>query len=87
VVVRAGSPAQAPVDGAYAAPEKVFVDLAVELATLPLMDAAEFTALFSSASRSGRLDIPALLRYATRKRISDKFLSIVDSAPSQIVVS
>jgi len=87
VVIRPGSPAQAPVDGPYATPEKVFVDLAAELPLLPLMDVAEFTGLFSSASQSGRLDIPELLRYSHRKRLQDRFLILLDSITSQNDVS
>jgi len=83
VVVRPGSPAQAPVDGPYATPEKLFVDLAAELEHLPLMDSAEFTGLFQLASQSGRLDFPELLRYAERNRLKEKFLTLLDSIMSQ----
>jgi hypothetical protein len=85
VVVRPGTPLQAPVDGPYATPEKLFVDLAAELDEL--MDPAEFAALFSSASRSGRLDFPELLRYAERKRLQQRFLMLVNSIKSQNDVS
>lgn len=87
VVVRPGSPAQAPVDGHYALPEKLFVDLAWELETLPLMDAAEFNGLFSSATRAGRLDIAVLLRYSSRKRLMGRFIKLIDSVSSQNVIS
>lgn len=87
VIVRPGTPLQAPVDGPYATPEKLFVDLAAELEELPLMDPAEFTALFSSASQSGRLDVAELLEYSKRKRLLDKFLSYMDSISTQNVIS
>lgn len=87
VVVRPGTPAQAPVEGAYAKPEKLFVDLASELEDLPLMDPAEFTALFLSASQSGRVDVSDLIRYAVRKRLENRFLKLVNSITSQNDVS
>ena len=83
VVVRVGSPAQAPVDGHFAMPEKVLVDLAAEVALLPLMDAREFTALFSSAAVAGRMEINAMLRYSSRKELKDNFLSLVNQLTSQ----
>jgi hypothetical protein len=85
VVVRLGSPAQAPVDGHYAMPEKVLVDLAAEVTALPLMDPAEFTGLFTSASLAGRLDIAETLRYARRKRMENRILRLVNSITSQNV--
>ena len=87
VVVRPSSPAQAPVDGYYALQEKLFVDLAWELESLPLMDAAEFSGLFSSASRAGRLDIAALLRYSSRKRLMGRFIKLIGSVSSQNEIS
>ncbi|OQB94704.1 MAG: hypothetical protein BWX86_01414 [Verrucomicrobia bacterium ADurb.Bin122] len=83
VVVRPGTPTQAPVDGHYATPEKLLVDLAAELDDLPLMDPAELTALFLSASRDGRLDFPELLRYSDRKRLGERFLNLINSVTSQ----
>jgi hypothetical protein len=74
------------VDGPYATPEKLFVDLAAELEELPLMDPAEFTALFSSASQSGRLDVAELLEYSKRKRLLEKFLNYMDSISAQNVI-
>lgn len=71
-----------PLDGHYARPEKLFVDLAVELRTLPLMDPGEFTALFSSAATSGRLDINTMLNSSKCKRLAAKFLKLVDQSMS-----
>ncbi len=87
VVVRPGNPAQAPVEGHFALPEKILVDLAAEIGVLPLMDAAEFNGLFVSVARSGRLDIAEMRRYAIRKRMEGKVLKLVDSITSQKVVS
>ncbi|MDO8541621.1 MAG: hypothetical protein Q7S40_14385 [Opitutaceae bacterium] len=83
VVVRAGSLSQAPVDGHYAAPEKILVDLAAELAVLQLMDASEFTALFSSAATSGRLEITGMLRYAHRRELKPRFLRLLNQLTSE----
>ena len=87
IVVRPGTSAQAPVDGCYALPEKVLVDLADETTALPLMDPAEFNGLFSSASRTGRLDIAVLLRYSNRKRLMERFIKLIDSVSSQNAIS
>lgn len=87
VIVRVGNPAQAPVDGHYALPEKVLVDLADEITALPLMDPAEFTGLFLSVSQEGRLDMAAMVRYAKRKRLAGRFLKVIDSIVSQKRVS
>lgn len=81
VVVRPGNPAQAPVDGHYAMPEKILVDLAAELTALPLtlMDPVEFTGLFTSISQAGRLNIADLIAYSKRKRLQGKFIKYMDS--------
>lgn len=87
VVVRPGNPSQAPVEGHYAFPEKILVDLAGEIDVLPLMDAEEFNRLFASAALAGRLDIAEMRRYAIRKRLEEKILKLVDSITSQDGVS
>lgn len=87
VVVRPGNPAQAPVEGHYALPEKILVDLAAEIAVLPLMDPAEFNRLFVSVAQAGRLDIAEIRRYAIRKRLEERILKLVDSITSQKDVS
>ncbi len=83
VVVRASSLAQAPVDGHFSRPEKILVDLAAELAVLPLMDASEFTALFSGAATSGRLEINVMLRYGFRRELKVKFLRLMNQLTSE----
>lgn len=87
VVVRPGNPAQAPVEGRYALPEKILVDLAAEIPVLPLMDQAEYNRLFVSVAQAGRLDIAEMRRYAIRKRLEDSILKLVDSITSQNDVS
>jgi hypothetical protein len=87
VVVRPGNPSQAPVEGHFALPEKILVDLAGEIDVLPLMEPAEFNRLFSSAAQAGRLDIAEMRRYAIRKRLEGKILMLVDSITSQNGVS
>ncbi|HSI15798.1 MAG TPA: DUF6577 family protein, partial [Chthoniobacter sp.] len=83
VVVRVGGLSQAPLDGHYAAPEKVLVDLVDEAATLPLMDTSEITGLFSGAIQSGRLDMADLLKYASRKRFKESVLTLLNPVLSQ----
>jgi hypothetical protein len=83
LVVRAGSLSQAPIEGHFARPEKVLVDLAAELAVLPLMDASEFSALFRTVATAGRLEITSMLRYANRRELSDKFLRLINQLTSE----
>lgn len=83
VVVRAGSLSQAPLDGHYAAPEKVLVDLVAEADSLPLMDSSELAGVISTASRSGRLDMPILIRYSIRKELGDRVLNMVSPVLSE----
>ncbi|MBK9990215.1 MAG: hypothetical protein IPP19_05615 [Verrucomicrobia bacterium] len=78
---------QAPLDGHYATPEKVLVDLVVENESLGLMDSSEFTAVFSGVKQAGRLDMPSITRYSLRKEIQDKVLSLVNPVLSEIDVS
>jgi len=83
-VIRIGNTAQSPVEEShYATVEKVLVDLACEIEKIPLMDTAEFAALFRNVVRSERLEIPALLRYSIRKRINRTIAGQLDSALSQ----
>lgn len=87
VVVRAGGPSQAPVDGHFARPEKLLVDLADELPKLPLMDTGEYVMLLSSMATSGRLEINAMLNYSLRKRMKSKFLRYINQLTSHNDVS
>lgn len=83
VVVRAGSLSQAPVDGHYAAPEKVLADLVAEADSLPLMDPGELAQAVSGVSRAGRLDMPILIRYSVRKELGERVLNIVSPVLSE----
>lgn len=83
VVVRPGNPSQAPVEGHYALPEKILVDLAGEIDVLHLMDPAEFNRLFASAALAGRLDIADTIAYSKRKRLLSGFLKHIDSITAQ----
>lgn len=83
VVVRSGSLSQAPLDGHYAAPEKLLVDLVDEAGVLPLMDHAELERMFSGVMRAGRLDMPVMLKYSIRKRMEDSILKLVSPVSSQ----
>jgi hypothetical protein len=83
VVVRVGGLSQAPLDGRHAAPEKVLVDLVYEAAALPLMDASEIAGVFSGATQSGRLNMTDLLKYASRKRIEESILNLLNPVLSQ----
>ncbi|MBK9990216.1 MAG: hypothetical protein IPP19_05620 [Verrucomicrobia bacterium] len=82
LVVRAGSLVQAPVDGHFARPEKILVDIAVELQVLPLMDTDEFSSLFTTTVTTGRIEIAAMLRYANRRELMDKFLRLINQLTS-----
>jgi len=57
-----------PVDGKFAAIEKIIVDLAVESALLNLMDVPEVQALTVNLCRSSRISIGTLARYAKNRR-------------------
>jgi hypothetical protein len=83
LVVRAGSLSQAPLDGHYAQPEKVLVDLLAEAESLPLMDPVEIAGVFEGALRSGRLDMPVCIKYASRKRLKDKVFNLISPVLSQ----
>ncbi len=83
VVVRIGGLSEGLVDGHYATPEKVLVDLVDEAEALPLMDRSELTGVFSGAIHSGRLDMPVMLNHSVRKRMEDKILSLVSPVSSQ----
>ncbi|HEY4248449.1 MAG TPA: DUF6577 family protein [Lacunisphaera sp.] len=83
VVVRVGGLSQAPIDGRYAAPEKVLVDLVDESRVLPLMDASEIAGVFSGAIRSGRINMSDMLKYSSRKRIEDSILKLLNPVLSQ----
>lgn len=87
VVVRSGSLSQAPIDGHYATPEKLLVDLVMENESLSLLDPSEFSAVFSGVKQAGRLDMPNITRYSLRKEIQDKVLSLVNPVLSEIDVS
>jgi len=87
VVVRSGSLSQAPIDGHYATPEKLLVDLVMENESLGLLDPSEFAAVFSGVKQAGRLDMPKITRYSLRKEIQDKVLSLVNPVLSEIDVS
>jgi len=83
IVVRAGGISQAPVDGHYATPEKLLVDLVAEADALPLIERAELDGVFSGAIGSGRIDMPVLLKYSSRKRLNDYILNLVNPVLSQ----
>ncbi len=87
VVVRAGGLSQAPLEGHYAAPEKLLVDLVDEAESLPLMDASEFTSIFSSVKQAGRLDMAVILQYASRKRMYESVLNLVNPFSTQNGIS
>lgn len=83
VVVRIGGLTEALVDGHYATPEKVLVDLVDEADALPLMDGSELAGVFSGAIRSGRLDMPVMLNYSIRKRLEERVINLVSPVSSQ----
>ncbi len=60
------SEAPSPLEPHVAAIEQLLVDLAVEIESLPLMSRGEFQDMAWRVATSGRLMIPALLRYARR---------------------
>ena len=59
---------RAPVDGKYATIEKILVDLHVEAGDLRLMDEAEHRRILSNAVSQGRINVSALLSYASERR-------------------
>jgi hypothetical protein len=83
IVIRAGGISQAPVDGHYATPEKLLVDLVAEADALPLIERAELDGVFSGAIGSGRIDMPVLLKYSSRKRLNEYILNLVSPVLSQ----
>ena len=83
IVIRAGGISQAPVDGHYATPEKLLVDLVAEADALPLIERAELDGVFSGAIGSGRVDMPVLLKYSSRKRLNEYILNLVSPVLSQ----
>jgi hypothetical protein len=87
VVVRAGSLSQAPIEGHYASLEKLLVDLAGEIESLPLMSPSEYAGMFSSVTQAGRLDVPTMLRYASRKELRERVLELMNQTPAENGVS
>lgn len=74
-----------PLDGHYATPGKLLVELAAEAELLPLMVPSELAGVFSGVIRSERLDMPTMLEYSFRKRNKGNVLRLVSPVSSQNV--
>jgi hypothetical protein len=75
-----------PVDGYYAAVEKILVDLFIEKDRLFLMDGAEYQRMFRNLAFSNRINIARLLEYAERRKVEDSFVqSIMKSEKESIL--
>ncbi len=81
VVIRP-SVSEEPVDGHYATPEKMLIDLFVEKDKLYLMDGAEYNRIFRNLALSYRINMARLLRYSDRRKVKTTFVKKVlnDSA-------
>ncbi len=59
-----------PVQGHYAAIEKILVDLYAEAEDLNLMDRDEYQRMQQNAIESGRVEVATMIRYAKRRKLA-----------------
>ncbi|MFN0076832.1 MAG: DUF6577 family protein [Prosthecobacter sp.] len=73
---------RAPVEGHFAAIEKILVDFVPEMRALPLLDAGEFRRLVGNLAGSQRISVGTLARYATRRdvRLDDVLGAVINES-------